>query len=252
MASESILTYKKPGFPKTDNSESSYLTTIEYVGPEATLAAAEPAANEIWGDYDGLVKTTRLSPIEGTTQAELTVITEYFYDNTGTTGTAREVSYEIDWVMFQRPMLEHPTFRPGGGGIYELTSEDVADIEQWKNETDAATKGAYAYYNASDETSVELSANATKFAKGLEMGIESYEDYAPVARRITNYTGGPPSSSTAGLKDTPTGIPGLPTGYEWRKSADRAVRAGGQTRWEKVEEWIGAVKVLVDRTTIYF
>ena len=77
MAAESILTYRKPGFPQTNNSEKSYQTTIEYVGPLSTLAAAEPAANTAWGDYDGYVTGSSLAPLEGTTQAELTVTCEY-------------------------------------------------------------------------------------------------------------------------------------------------------------------------------
>jgi hypothetical protein len=103
-----------------------------------------------------------------------------------------------------------------------------------------------------DDYDEELSDNAKKYCAGLNLGLESYEDFAPVARKVTAYAGGPPSSTQAGDKNTPTGIPGLPSGWEWRKSADRSMRAGGQTRWERVEEWTGAQKVLTDKTNIYF
>jgi hypothetical protein len=58
MAAESILTYKKPGFPKISKTERGDQTVIEYVGPQSTLEAAEPAMNAAWGDYDGIVKST--------------------------------------------------------------------------------------------------------------------------------------------------------------------------------------------------
>ena len=252
MAAESILTYKRPGFPVTSNTESSYVTSIEYVGPESTLAAAEPAANSAWGDYSGLVKSTRLEPIEGTTQAILRVETEYFYEAGSTAGTAREVEIEIEWVSFQRSLYEHPQFRLGGGGANALDSTDIAAIKAWEEEQDVTTKASYAYTNPATGLPVDLSADAELFARGIELGQETYEDYAPVARKITRYTGGPPGSTSAGAKETPTGITGLPSGYEWRKSADRSIRAGGQTRWERTEEWTAAIKVLSDKSTIYW
>lgn len=250
---ESILTYKKPGFPKTTNSEKSYQTVIEYVGPESTLASAEPATGTVWGTYDGIVTSSNLSPIEGTTQAELTVTTEYTYDGeSGDTGTAREITFEVEWVMFTRPMVEHPVFRPGGGGANQLTDDDIADIEGWKNEPSPSVKKNFAYYDEESDTTELLSDAATVFAKGLNLGLENYEDFAPIIRKTTTYVGGLPGNSVAGLKDNPPNFSGVPSGYEWRKSADRAVRGAGQTRWERVEEWSGAIKVLVDKTSIYF
>jgi len=253
MADESILTYKRPGFPTTDNSEKSYRTTIEYVGPLTTLAAAEPASNAVWGNYDGRVSSTTLTPLEGTTQATLSVTCEYFYEvESGTAGTAKEVNYEVDWMVFQRSMFEHPVFAIGLGGTYALTSEDIAAIQKWEN-APVDLKKVYKYYTDQAETTEEtLTSNAQKFAKGLELGQESYEDYAPVVRRSTTYVNGLPATSSAGLKDNPPTFTGGPTGYEWRKTADRATRAGGQTRWERVEEWTGAIKVLSDRSNIYW
>lgn len=252
MAAESILTYKKPGFPKTANTEKSYQVTIEYVGPQATLEAAEPAVNAVWGDYPGIVTGSQLSPIEGTTQCELTVNVEYNYDGAEyPTGEQRETTIEVEWVSFQRPMLEHPEFRKGNGGTYQLDELDIADIEEWRN-APPSLKGIYKYKDSNTDAENELGANAQKFCNGIELGLETYEDYAPVVRKTTTFAGGLPGDSEAGAKDTPPTFPGLPAGYEWRKSADRGVRAGGQTRWDRIEEWIGALKVLVDKDEIYF
>jgi hypothetical protein len=254
MAAESILAYKRPGFPKTSNSEKSYLTTIEYVGPLATLSDAEPDTGAAWGDYAGIVTGTVLSPIEGTTQAELTVTCEDSYDGSGGgSGSAREISYEVEWVMFQRPLAEHPVFRTGGA--HALDATDHADIAAWRDEPDPTLKGAYKYNELAltgSGSEAELSDAAIMFAKGIELGMESYEDYAPVIRKTTTYVGGLPGASTAGEVETGPTFTGKPSGYEWRKSADRAIRQGGQTRWERIEEWIGAEKVLIDRNTIYW
>jgi len=253
MAAESILTYKKPGFPKKAVSEKSYRTTIEYVGAESTLVAAAPGINEAWGDYVGIVVSTDVSPIEGTSQAELTVVVEYNFDGSSAgSGTAREIVLEVEWVAFQRPMLEHPEFRKGGGGTYELDELDIADIEEWRN-APPSLKGVYKYYDTNTESENTLGTNAEKFCNAIELGLETYEDFAPVIRKTTTYAGGMPGTSDAGAKDASSpSFTGKPTGYEWRKSADRSVRGSGQTRWDRIEEWIGAIKVLVDKSDIYF
>lgn len=255
MAAESILTYKKPGFPKTENSERSFRTTIDYVGPLSTIAAAEPDVGDAWGDYAGVVVSSYLSPLDGTDQTELLVVCEVSFDGTTGTGTAGEVAYEVEWSMFQRSLYEHPVFRLGGAGTYVLTAVDYAAIEAWKQEVSAEAKETFFYQRIDKdgtETYVELSANAKKFAGAVLIGIESYEDFAPVIRKTTTYVGGLPGTSLAGLKGSDPTFDGKPTGYEWRKSADRAIRAGGQTRWDRVEEWTGAIKVLVDRSDIFF
>jgi len=248
-----LIEFKKPGFPKIYTSEKSIQTVIDYVGELTDLETGEPAIGTVFGDYVGVVTATNLSPIEGTLYADLTVTVEEAYEPTGA-GTPQEVSTEIDWVMFQRSMLEHPAFRLGGGGTYALTIDDIIDIEGWKNEPDPDLKKVYKYLGGTPEYKyeIELSANAQKFADGINLGLETYEDYAPVARKNTTYVGGPPSATEAGTKVTPTGITGLPTGYEWRKTADRSTRAGRASRWVKTEEWTGAIKVLTDKSVIYF
>jgi hypothetical protein len=155
--------------------------------------------------------------------------------------------------MFQRPLAEHPVFRTGGA--HALDATDHADIAAWRDEPDPTLKGAYKYNELAltgSGSEAELSSAAIMFAKGIELGMESYEDYAPVVRKTTTYVGGLPGASTAGAKDAGPTFTGKPSGYEWRKSADRAIRQGGQTRWERVEEWVGAEKVLIDKSSIYF
>jgi hypothetical protein len=252
MADESIIASKKPGFPQYSNSEKSFRTTIEYVGLQATLAPAVPENNEEWGDYPGIVASSELRPLPGTDYAELTIVTEYFFDSGDgdEAGIAQEVTYEVEWAMFQRSLFEHPEFAVGGGGTYALNAEDIAAIDAWENSPPSIKKEFYYEENNSGKP---LSANARKFAEGRNLGQESWEDYAPIIRMTTRYVNGLPSTSEAGLIDnTPPNFVGAPSGYEWRKSADRAVKSGGQSKWDRVEEWTGAVKVLTDRESIFW
>jgi len=256
MAAESILSFRRPGFPRTTNNETAFTTTVEYVGPLTTLQAARPVSNAVWGDYSGRVKTTDLEPIEGTDKAIMVVILDFRYqanDGGGAPGTASEVTLEVEWVMFQRSLYEHPKFAIGQGGSFALTSADIAAIEKWENEDNAEEKALYKYKNQEgDDTYETLSANAKMFARGIELGQESWEDYSPVVRKTTTFLGGPPGTSAAGQKNNPPSFDGGPAGYEWRKSADRGIKAGGQTRWERQEEWLGAKKVLTDKDDIFW
>lgn len=256
MADESIITYKKPGFPKITKSPSGVQTVIEYIGPTSTLEAAQPDRNATWGEYAGIVRTTRFEGIDNSDHSTLVVTMEATFDATSgatTPGTVQEITYEVDWVLFQRSMFEHPAFAVGQGGLYALTSEDIVAIDLWQNGTNRDEKKVFKYLPVEDSATYEtLSTNAKYFARGLQLGQETYEDYAPVVRRTTKYSDGQPSTTDAGLVSVPPFFAGRPTGYEWRKTADRSVRTNNDTQWNQVEEWTGAKKVLTDRLNLYW
>lgn len=283
MAAEYLNEYLEPEYPKIENLEASYRTTLKYIGPYDDLLFELPAYDEKWGNYRGRVTSSKLEPVPGRDNyGRLDVVVEERFEevdeddlaeeegegegeeepepepdpeNTGQFGTARGYSYEVEWVMFQRSLFEHPAFRPGGGGTYELSSKDKADIEAWQQEPNTELQAIYKYeqtWGTSTGAVFELSDNAKKLAMGLEMGIETWEDYSPVIRKITTYAGGPPRSSTAGTKENGPSFAGKPAGYEWRKTADSAVRGGGSARWDRSEEWTGATKVLYDKESIFW
>lgn len=256
MADESILTYKRPSYPVEEYTTKGYRTVIEYIGPTATIEAAVPDRNSAWGNYSGYVESVRLEPVENTGYSVLTVTLEYSFSDSGgspgqSQGTIVEVKYELEWVMFQRSMFEHPAFT--AGGVYELSASDISAINKWKNNDNATQKAAFKYKDTEEaSTFTALGANAVVFAKGLNLGLENYEDYAPVIRKTTTYADGMPGQSEAGLKNNPPSFLGGPPGYQWRKTADRAIQSDIETRWDRVEEWTGAVKVLFDKENIYW
>ena len=256
MASELIIDHKKPGFPQTGKSENSTITTIEYIGLSSAIDSALPEVGDTWGDYPGRVKSVRFNPTENALYTDATVSMEATIDNeTIETGTLRSISYEIRWVNVGRDLFEHPQFAIGGGGTNELTEGDIWDIKHWElPENKRENRELYEYVpeGAGYFSVVDLTTNARLFARGLELGQETWTDKAPVATKISEYVGGPPPSTDAGEKQDPVGVPNTPSGYEWRKETADSTRAGGEVRWTLTEEWIGAKKVLVDKNEIYW
>lgn len=261
MADESIINQRRPGFPKISATAQGGMYEIEYVGDYDTLYGAA-TIGETWGDYVGYVTSANIEPIDKTDYGILRVVVEWKFGETnypgGGTGTLTETNYELDWVDVQRSLYEHPIFRVGGGGVYELTAEDIANIKNWEKMPDPTYKKDYIFatnpetWDGSSAGTGTLSTNAQSLAKGLEQGIEYWVDKAPVARRSQTYVNGPPPMCEAGRKEDPESFPNLPSGYEWLRSADRATMRGDGNKWNRDTEWLGAAKVLVDVDTIYY
>lgn len=261
MANESIYSLMRPGFPKESLDENSYRNTIEYVGLYKDIQKAKCRVGIQWGSYPGLVQSAVAEPIEGTEHAILTVVVERKFEKGdypgGGSGTKIETNEEVDWVDVQRSLYEHPAFRVGGGGAFELNGEDVAAIKAWEKNPYPEYKKIYTYSKDGYKSGVSaasptLSDKAKMFARGLEQGLEYWVDKAPVARLTEIYSGGPPPEGSAGQKEDPSGFANVPSGYEWIRTADRGTRSGGQTKWKRSIEWVGAKKVLIDKDEIFW
>jgi len=252
MAAESIIDYKKPEFPKKEANETGFVTRVEYVGDTETITAALPSVGATWGDYVGQVKSVKIEPTENVLISTAMVTIEQTTDNADVEpGELKSVSYEIRWVTVERSMYEHPQFAIGQGGLNELTDNDIYAIDKWKAPENS--KVLYADYEYKEEGyDLALSPNARLFARGIQLGQETFEDKAPIAIKISEYVNGPPPETTAGLKEEPDGVPNIPSGFEWRKETADSTRAGGSTKWNLTEEWVGAKKVLHDRLNIYW
>lgn len=256
MARESIYTLMRPGFPKETSDSGSYRNVIEYVGPYKDIQKANCRVGITWGDYPGYVVDASAEPVEGTTHAILRVVVERKFETAdypeSGTGTLQETNYEEEWICVSRPMLEHPEFAVGFAGTYALTSEDICAIEKWKNEEDVTKKKDFKYQASSGGTYSDLSTNAKMFARGIQLGVETYDDFVPVIRETKAYIGGKPPNAEAGQKNNPPSDADGPAGYEWRKSGARRIHTGGQNRWELISEWTGCAKVLVDKDEIFW
>lgn len=272
MASESIIQYLRHGYPKYSNDGKSFRTILEYIGPYATLAAVTNKPGSIWGDYPGTMASYNFEGVEnGSSDASpthgiLSITCEYLigqadYEGGDDEGELIADAVEIDWVNVQRPIQLHPKFDKGGE--FELTDQDKLNIELWKQMPDPSYKKEYQFVldgnysswlqagGGSDGTGT-LSDNAKKCAEGILLGVEYYDQPAPVARRTETYVNGPGPRPEVGKKERPILIPNLPEGYEWMRNTDRSVRRGDNNKWDRDIEWIGAKKILIDSEKIYW
>ena len=117
MPAESIINYRKPGFPDESRSKSAYSARIEYIGDYATLRAALPTIGTVWGDYDGFVSDFGIVPTENAEIGDAFVVCSLDIDNEDAgAGELVATTFEIEWVMVERSMYEHPQFAIGQGG----------------------------------------------------------------------------------------------------------------------------------------
>jgi hypothetical protein len=254
MADESIISSKRPGFPKITATDQGRETIIEYVGDASTLATSAPVIGATWGEYAGTVDSVDLDPIEGTPKAILSVRMSSKFgsaDYGSSTGTEQHTIHEIDWADVQQPISNHPKFRTGG--TFALTPQDLIEVRKWEDEEDTALRAAFKFADA-DGTEVTLSTNGQKLANGILLGVEYYVEKAPVLRKSTFYINGPPPQSGGGEKESPGSFPQISglSGYEWLRSADRSIQTGNDREWRRDQEWMGARKILVDATDIYW
>ena len=256
MATESIITLKRPGFPKESISANGRETIIEYVGEETDLRTAGVVTGLPWGNYSGVVEDADIDPIEGTSKAILTVRMVFKWGSAeygSSEGTEQQTIHEVEWVDVQRSIFEHPNF--ASGGSFALDNDDLIQIRRWQDMTNPTLKAAWKFYTTDENTTTDtLSTNAQKCAKGILLGIEYWIDKAPLLRKSTAYKNGPPPQSGGGVKETPSGFPALSglSGYEWIRSADRSLQTGTEKEWRRDQEYIGARKVLIDAANIYW
>jgi hypothetical protein len=238
MAAESIITHLRENFPKKGLASGNYKTELEYIGEYAALQAAAPAIGSPWGDYEGVVDSVNIEPISGTTPLRgtlsISMVEEFSGAESSGTEKAASVIRQIVWTPVSRPLIEHPEFQ-WGGSCY-LDPSELADLAIWEQ----------------DKTHVVAGTNPNKYITGRNMGIETYDDYAPTLTKTTPFVNGVSPTSVAGAKDEPTGFDNKPTGYEWVKTADDCVSTGRRNRWERVEQWTGDKKILVDKNTLYY
>jgi hypothetical protein len=175
-------------------------------------------------------------------------------------------TYEVEWVEVDRPLLMNPRYAVGGSGAKVLTAQDVAMIGKWEEEDNPVLKNAFQYKVPQDNanpgagsaaptgtTTVNsvtfnvytLSANAQDYAAKRLKGIESYRFWAPVARQtLETYT--LPTVNPCGVIENPPSAIGVPSGYVWQRSAQRATKTGRYGRWQQQQEWQGADSIDTD------
>lgn len=254
MSHSAIATYIRPGHPIEHQSLVSIGNTWVYRGPTAVLYANKPSAGELWADGRPVESVVYFEITAASGLSEMTVVTSvnftpYFL----ATGGLEEVVYEIEWRPVMKSLEVHPAFQSGEG---KLDATARKHILGWKAEQDPELKSERKYKKIDSDgvasgSITTISGRALDFIKMIENGVEEYVDFMPIWRKRSIYRGSSaPEAGDAGMKGEPDGS-GYPSGYEWVKSRDSAVRIGRRARWQRDEEWEGAKKVYVDSIAIY-
>jgi hypothetical protein len=256
-----IADYLAQGYPEEITDRTGTFNRYFYRGPTTTLEAAKPAYADEWPASSGqYVRQVGIRPLEDADYSEMTV--DAGFDGTpGTLSTAEVTSnefpfLEVDWVPFEKDLRAHPAFA-------DMTEALWQSVDNWIAETDSAARAAFQYYERDKDgvpTGSVQTLSATPapdnspqdFATLYLKGVKSYTDRLPVARKTSIYEGQTkPSTGGAGQKIVGDPFTGVPSGYEWIKTGDKASKQGRGYRWTKVEEWTGAQTILVDVDEIF-
>lgn len=254
-----IVNKQIPGSPvDVKNTAGSFLRHT-YRGDNSTLATHRPAIGADWNGNE--VAETELVQIGRSLTWQLTVLAQTPDATPAVLGSSQISNNEFplletDYEAVERPLRQHPAF----AGFDET---DWQAIDLWIDETDSENRKIFKYWKRDKDgnttgTIQTLSAapdpdkSQQDFAAAYLLGVESFVDYAPIARKTSLYKGtSKPTSSDIGQKIVGDPFTGVPSGYQWVKRADRAVKQGRGYHWTRVEEWIGAREVLVDKDDIF-
>ena len=225
---------EQPTSPVFENTKDGPKMTRTFRGPYAKLVSDQPQrlAVMVGSPSDFKVDSVRIAKQPGGS-GEMTVvltpapIEDYTFEN-------NEV-LEVEWLEVSKKLEEHPFFlkaefvNGATNGTAALTADDLDKIAAWKNASGVTDRVA---------AWGTLSANAKIFVNYLKVGVDSYVQYAPVARRTTKYSAAPTLGKCGRRSNPPAAI--KIDGYEYLKTADRLTK---DRTWTRVEEWTGALYV---------
>lgn len=248
-----------PGSPELVSDVSGDYVVYRYKGLTTTLNTNRPAYNAAWGASGQYAVRNVRGPtqIELSTYSEMTIEAATLAIVGSTQVTNNEYpAYEIDFVVVENPLLSHPAFAT-------MTSLERHQLKAWDEEQDDDARAALQFYKrnklgepAASATTLSTTPSPTKsqqdYANMILQGIESYQDFNPVARKTMLFQGeDKPTVSGIGQKIAGDPFTGVPAGYEWLATGDSARKQGDGFKWTRVLEWKGARKIKVDVDTIY-
>lgn len=231
----------QPDYPQWDTDKESRTVTLLYHGPYETCLASQPVPGTTIAGYPTNIFVTKVRVSHqdgGAGQLHITAATKSFDPSNPDNNDAPEnvPIYGIDWLEVQRKLTAHPRYAVGG--TKALTTRDLADIDNWIDEKDAALREVYKYTNTDKDgatTEVTLSANAQDYAAKYQRGQDSYTIFVPEISRTTYYSQQPTTGDAGDIQSPPINVGGS---WVYRKSADSA--RSTKDGWERTEKWTGA------------
>lgn len=230
------------GSPKVVVGVAETTATRRFVGTFADCLAAAPTPGQAYQDLpiDGLrvINATVTAGRGGV--AELVVELSTRIGGGGGGGQNDPATLEVEWTLVEKPIESAPVFSG-------LTAVQLAQVRAWEDLPLSCVNRRLSFqYPLVAEPDPKNDAHWSSFA-GAQLllaqkkaaGIESWQVPAPVVRR-TRSTWEQPTVTRCGRRETP---PISIAGYQFVKTADRAVREGRSGPWKRVEEWTGAEHV---------
>lgn len=259
MSYAAIVNKQVPGSPSDVQDLSGDLKRHTYRSDYSTLNTNRPARGDDWNGLE--VRSTSLEQVGRSALWELIVEAGTVDAAPSVLGSAAVTNNEFpleetDWQEVERPIRQHPWFSGFAEAdwqavdlwIAETDSDNRALFKYWKRDKDGNTTGTIQTLSATPDPD----GSPQDFAALYLLGVDSYPDYAPVARQTDLYKGtSKPTVSDIGQKIVGDPFTGVPSGYEWVCRADRTVKQGRGYTWTRVREWIGAREVLVDKDEIF-
>ena len=218
---------------------------VRFEGPHADLEAQRPANGSLHSETGLLVERTSLRRTNGGDGILTLFLSNQFGGSDGGGTTAADPVWEQDWVVIQKPLLEHPRYQAGGAKALDAT--DLNAIAAWNVAPHGLKKDyKFQWVDATGEVTEEtLGANAQDYAGKILRGTTHYRLYLPVLRKTT-YSRAKPTGAAAGTLPGSKPDTMAPDGYTWIKSAYKIRRKGARGVYQVYEEWSGLDKIDTD------
>lgn len=219
----------------------------KYNGSYAKLRALRPSEGAIDKSGFTVVKTVLTKKPGG--QGLLTITYAKSNERSWEGVDTRPVKdvIRIGWERVQRPLRTHPKF----AAIGDITT--WAQVDAWEKEDDYDLKSTYQYRVPSRDTTTKkwlhdefgepvyeirtVSASLQKYCDRRLKGVESWDDFRPVVRRIRVYSVEPSTGACGSISTT---CPRSISGYVFMKVADDITNEGQKGMWTRSEAWEGA------------
>lgn len=226
----------QPSYPLREKTPEGVRISLVYRGPYLALIENEPDVLILFTDLDE-VYTGALD--EDIFEGLYLAAVETSPDGVGSQGPGTQrllfqpinpgATTEVDVGILEKPIETHPYYSL-------ITSAQWARFNTWEAEPDPTLKGDLQYKIPGTEEVETLTGILAGLAQKKLSGTTTYILPAPIVRRTSTSLEEPETGGVGKISDPGSG----PEGYQWLKTADRAIFRKSDGRWERIEEWTGA------------
>ncbi len=227
---------ESPDSPEWERTSAGRKCTCTFYGPYETILASQPADGQAISGYPTDLKVDRVivHKRRGGKGEMVIYLSALESGGGGGSPSTEQPVYEVEWVMIEKSLFYHPRYT--FGGAKKLDEEDRRLLSEW-----IASRGTKEALDLTHFNGAPNESHCVDFATKWSRGVESYWHYAPIGRR-TSVSRAKPQLGSCGHKENPPGDVAI-DGYEYVKTADRALKSGRFGRWERIEEWTGEVDI---------